>query len=305
MPMRIGTRGSPLALAQAREVRARLAAAHGRDPEGIELAVIRTSGDMVQDRPLTDIGGKGLFTKEIDQALIDGAIDLAVHSAKDLPTVLPVELAIVGYLPREDARDAFISRKAASLGELTPGAVVGTASLRRQAMVRRLRPDLRVTLLRGNVETRLRKLDDGAVDATLLAMAGLNRLGRADAATSVLGVEEFPPAVGQGAIAIAARLADGATRDLLAAIIDADTGSALAAERAFLAVLDGSCRTPIAGHAVVSGGDLRFHGLILRPDGREAFETRRRGDRSEAAALGADAGAELKGRAPADFFLHE
>src|SRR2546422_5845430 len=182
--LRIGTRGSPLALAQAREVRARLAAVHGLDAAAIELRAIRTSGDIVQDRPLTDIGGKGLFTKEIDQALIDGAIDLAVHSAKDLPTVLPLGLAIAGYLPREDARDAFISRKARTLGDLAHGAVVGTASLRRQAMVRRLRPDLAVTLFRGNVETRLRKLDEGVVDATLLAMAGLNRLGRADAATS-------------------------------------------------------------------------------------------------------------------------
>ena len=303
--LRIGTRGSPLALAQAREVRARLAAAHGLDAGRIELRAIRTSGDMVQDRPLTDIGGKGLFTKEIDQALIDGAIDLAVHSAKDLPTVLPLGLAIAGYLPREDARDAFISRKAPTLGELAHGAVVGTASLRRQAMVRRLRPDLAVTLFRGNVETRLRKLDEGVVDATLLAMAGLNRLGRADAATSVLSVEEFPPAVGQGAIAIAARADDADTRDLLAAIVDADTASALAAERAFLAVLDGSCRTPIAGHAIVEGHNLRFFGLILRPDGSQVFEARRGGDRAEAAALGADAGMELKGRAPADFFVHE
>src|SRR5215813_4097331 len=238
--LRIGTRGSPLALAQAREVRARLAAAFKLEVEAIELSVIRTSGDMVQDRPLTDIGGKGLFTKEIDQALIDGAIDLAVHSAKDLPTVLPTELTIAGYLPREDVRDAFISRTAPSLAALRKGAVVGTASLRRQAMVKRVRPDLQVTLFRGNVETRLRKLDDGVVDATLLAMAGLNRLGRADAATSVLGIDEFPPAVGQGAIAICARADNERIRELLQAIAHPDTGSALAAERAFLAVLDGS-----------------------------------------------------------------
>src|SRR5262245_47565248 len=170
--LRIGTRGSPLALAQAREVRARIAAIQELDIEAIEIVVIRTSGDQVQDRPLTDIGGKGLFTKEIDAALIDGAIDLAVHSAKDLPTVLPLELVIAGYLPREDARDAFISRQAMTLAELAPGAVVGTASLRRQAMVKRLRPDLAVTLLRGNVETRLRRLEEGAVDATLLAIPG-------------------------------------------------------------------------------------------------------------------------------------
>jgi hydroxymethylbilane synthase len=302
--LRIGTRGSPLALVQAREVRARLAAAHALDVGSIELSMIRTSGDMVQDRPLADIGGKGLFTKEIDQALIAGAIDLAVHSAKDLPTVLPLELTIAGYLPREDARDAFISRKAQTLDELGRGAVVGTASLRRQAMVKRLRGDLEVALFRGNVETRLRKLDEGAVDATLLAMAGLNRLGLGHAATSVLSVEDFPPAVGQGAIAIVARLDDERVRALLATIVDADTGHALAAERAFLAVLDGSCRTPIAGHAVATQGRVRFHGLILRPNGSQSFETRRSGACAEAAALGADAGAELKQRAPADFFLH-
>jgi len=301
--LRIGTRGSPLALAQAREVRARLAAAFKFELESMELNVIRTSGDMVQDRPLTDIGGKGLFTKEIDQALIDGAIDLAVHSAKDLPTVLPRELTIAGYLPREDVRDAFISRTAPSLAALRAGAVVGTASLRRQAMVRRLRPDLNVTLFRGNVETRLRKLDDGVVEATLLAMAGLNRLGRSDAATSVLSVEEFPPAVGQGAIAITTRLDDARVRGMVATIVDAGTGHALAAERAFLAVLDGSCRTPIAGHAIAMGDGIAFHGLILRPDGSEALEARRRGAVADAAALGADAGSELKHRAPPDFFL--
>jgi len=303
-PVTIGTRGSPLALAQAREVRARLAEAHALDPETILLRVIRTSGDMVQDRPLTDIGGKGLFTKEIDQALIDGKIDLAVHSAKDLPTVLPLELAIAGYLPREDVRDAFISRKSHDLAGLPPGAVVGTASLRRQAMVRRLRGDLRVELLRGNVETRLRKLDEGMVDATLLAMAGLNRLGLSQAVTSVLGADVFPPAVGQGAIAICTRAADQRIRELLAVILDAATEHALAAERAFLAVLDGSCRTPIAGHATVNGNSLEFYGLILRPDGSAGLETRRQGDISQAALLGADAGAELKQLAPSDFFTH-
>jgi hydroxymethylbilane synthase len=302
--LRIGTRGSPLALAQAREVRALIAAAQGIAADSIELLVIRTSGDLIQDRPLTEIGGKGLFTKEIDQALIGGAVDLAVHSAKDLPTVLPLGLVIAGYLPREDVRDAFISRKATRLGELAPWAVVGTASLRRQAMVRRLRPDLAVTLFRGNVETRLRKLDEGAVDATLLAMAGLKRLGREDAATSVLSVEEFPPAVGQGAIALVTRADDDRMRDLLSSIVHADTAATLAAERAFLAVLDGSCRTPIAGHAEVTGETLNFHGMILRPDGTEALEVRRSGARDDAAALGADAGTELKRRAPADFFDH-
>ena len=300
--LRIGTRGSPLALAQARMVRAQLAAAHGWDEDAVEIAVIRTSGDRIQDRPLSEAGGKGLFTKEIEDALLAGSIELAVHSAKDMPTVLPEGLTLAAYLRREDARDVFISRRAASLSALPQGAVVGTASLRRQAMVKRLRPDVSVVTLRGNVETRLKKLEAGEVDATLLALAGLKRLGLADAATAILDVDEFLPAVGQGAIAIEIRDNDARTRDLLTSIDHADTSVALEAERAFLAVLDGSCRTPIAGHAVVEGGRLSFRGMILRPDGSEALETRRAGDRREAAALGADAGAELRGRAPPGFF---
>jgi hydroxymethylbilane synthase len=300
--LRIGTRGSPLALAQARMVRAQLAAAHGWDEAAIEIAVIRTSGDRIQDRPLSEAGGKGLFTKEIEEALLAGEVDLAVHSAKDMPTVLPDGLTLAAYLPREDARDVFISRRAASLSELPQGAVVGTASLRRQAMVKRLRPDVSVVPLRGNVETRLKRLEAGEVDATLLALAGLKRLGLAHAATAILAADEFLPAVGQGAIAIETRDNDAPTRELLAKIDHADTSVALEAERAFLAVLDGSCRTPIAGHAVVEGARLRFCGMILRPDGSQALETRRAGGRREAAALGADAGAELKGRAPPGFF---
>ena len=272
--------------------------------QGAEAAieVIRTSGDRIQDRPLSEAGGKGLFTKEIEEALLAGAIDLAVHSAKDMPTVLPEGLMLVACLPREDVRDAFIGRKAATLRDLPHGAVVGTASLRRQAMVKRLRPDLSVVPLRGNVETRLRKLDAGEVDATLLALAGLKRLGLAEKATALLDAQDFLPAVGQGAITIEARVDDARTRDLLAAIDHADTSVALACERAFLAVLDGSCRTPIAGHAVLDGDALSFRGMILRPDGSEFFETSRAGSRSDAAALGADAGVELKHRAPADFF---
>ncbi len=300
--LRIGTRGSPLALWQAHEVRARLAAAHGVAPEAIAITVIKTSGDIIQDRPLSEVGGKGLFTKEIEQALDDNAIDLAVHSSKDMPTVLPDGLVLTACLPREDVRDAFISRKAATLADLAPGAVVGTASLRRQAMVKRLRPDLEVVPFRGNVETRLRKLDDGVVDATLLAIAGLNRLGRAGAATSVLDVDSFLPAVGQGAIGIEARAADRRTRDLVAAIGDADTLTAITAERAFLAVLDGSCRTPIAGHARIADGRVTFRGLILRPDGSEALEAGRSGPAVDATFLGTDAGRELKGRAAPDFF---
>jgi hydroxymethylbilane synthase len=302
--LRIGTRGSPLALAQAREVRDRLAAVHGLDATAIEVRAIRTSGDRIQNRTLAEAGGKGLFTKEIEEALREGAIDLAVHSAKDLSTILPDGLALAAFLPREDARDAFVSRTAGTLGELAPRSVVGTASVRRQALVRRLRPDLAVVPLRGNVDTRLRKLDEGIVDATLLALAGLKRLGRADAATAVMSLEDFPPAIGQGAIAIEARSDDTRLLALLAAIGHEDTAIALAVERAFLAVLDGSCRTPIAGHAIVSDGAVAFRGMILRPDGSEIHETRRRGSRAEAAGLGADAGRELKARVPADFFAH-
>jgi hydroxymethylbilane synthase len=301
--LRIGTRGSPLALWQAHEVQAQLAAAHGVAPETIAITVIKTSGDIIQDRPLSEVGGKGLFTKEIEQALSDGRIDLAVHSSKDMPTALPDGLMLAACLPREDVRDAFISRKAATLAALPRGAVVGTASLRRQAMVKRLRPDLQVVSFRGNVETRLKKLADGVVDATLLALAGLKRLGRVDAATSILDVDAFLPAVGQGAIGIETRADDRRTRDLVARIGDADTLSALTTERAFLAVLDGSCRTPIAGHARVDGGTVTFRGLILRPDGSEALETSRSGVVADAATLGADAGRELKGRAAPDFFV--
>jgi hydroxymethylbilane synthase len=298
----IGTRGSPLALAQANQVRDRLAAAHALDADAITLEVIRTTGDRIHDRPLTEAGGKGLFTKEIEEALIAGAIDLAVHSAKDMPTILPPGLRIAGVLEREDARDVFISRKAKTLGELPRGARVGTASLRRQALVKQLRPDLIVVPMRGNVETRLRKLDAGEVDATVLALAGLKRLGLTDAATAVLPVEEFLPAVGQGIIAIEARGDDERMLDLVLAISHAATAAALTAERAFLAVLEGSCRTPIAGYAAVAGGQLAFRGLIAKPDGSEVIETQRHGAVTAAVRLGAEAGRELKQRAGADFF---
>jgi hydroxymethylbilane synthase len=300
--LRIGSRGSPLALAQAEQVRARLSAALGCEIEALAISVIRTTGDTIQDRSLADAGGKGLFTKEIEEALAAGTIDLAVHSAKDVPTLLPPGLAIAACLPREDPRDVFISRRATTLRELPAGARVGTASMRRQALVRRLRPDLEVVTFRGNVETRLAKLDAGAVDATLLALAGLKRLGLADAATTVLAVEEFLPAVGQGIIALETREDDTRTREMLAAIDDDAAKTALVCERAFLAALDGSCRSPIAGHATVAGGQLRFRGMVLRPDGSDAMETRRAGGAADAAALGADAGEELRGRAGPDFF---
>jgi hydroxymethylbilane synthase len=300
--IRIGTRGSPLALAQANMVRGLLTGGGGLAPEAVEIRVIRTSGDVIQDRPLADVGGKGLFTKEIEQALLDREIDIAVHSAKDMVTVLPQALVLTACLPREDARDVFVSAKAGSLDRLPHGATVGTASLRRQAQVRRLRSDLKVVPMRGNVETRLKKLEAGEADATLLALAGLKRLGLAHAATAVLDVDQFLPAVAQGAIGLETREDDAATRGLLAKLNDNMTLTAITAERAFLAVLDGSCKTPIAGHARISGGALSFRGLIVKPDGSEAFETERSGPPRDAAKIGADAGHELRRRAGADFF---
>ena len=296
--LRIGTRGSPLALAQTHMVRAALMRAHGGREADFPIEIIRTTGDQIQDRPLSESGGKGLFTKELDSALIASAIDLAVHSSKDLPTHLPSEIVIAGYLPREDARDAWISRGGLALDALPAGAVVGTASLRRAAQVKRRRPDLETTLLRGNVETRLKKVENGEIDATLLAVAGLKRLGLADRATSLLPLEEFPPACGQGAIGLTRRAGDDATRDLLAPLFDEATGFALAAERAFLAALDGSCRTPIAGHAQVHGAELSFVGEVLRADGAEAYVVRRRGLAIDAALIGADAGKEILLRLP-------
>ncbi|MGE3147687.1 MAG: hydroxymethylbilane synthase [Pseudorhodoplanes sp.] len=300
--LRIGTRGSPLALEQARQVRDRIAALHGIDPAAIAIEVIRTSGDAIQDRVLSEAGGKGLFTKEIEEALFDGRIDMAVHSAKDMPTVLPTGLVIGACLAREDARDCFISRVATGFADLPQGATLGTASLRRQALARRLRPDLQIVPLRGNVDTRLRKIDQGVADATLLALAGLKRLGKTDAARSVLGLDEFMPAVGQGVIAVEIRAADEKVAALVAAIDHADTMATFTAERAFLTVLDGSCRTPIAGHATLSGDRLQLKGLVIRPDGSELVMATRAGDRKDAEWLGADAGRELKGRAGPDFF---
>ncbi len=300
--LRIGSRGSPLALVQARELQSRLAAACGLPAARIEIKTFRTSGDMIQGS-LAEAGGKGLFTKEIEEALLAGVIDLAVHSSKDMPTALPTGLVLAAFLQREDARDAFVGRKAKRLQDLPYGAVVGTASPRRQALVKRLRPDLAIVPLRGNVETRLRKIEAGDADATVLALAGLKRLGLAAAASTIFDIEEFLPAVGQGAIGIQTRADDSRTRALVAAIDDPDTATALAAERAFLAVLYGTCRTPIAGYAQVSCGTLRFRGLIAKIDGSETLEVSREGRRADAAALGADAGHELKGRAGPGFFV--
>ena len=297
--IRIGTRGSPLALAQAHETQRRLAAAHGQSPEFYELVIIKTSGDMIQDRALSEAGGKGLFTKEIDAAMLRGEIDIAVHSSKDLPTVTPDGICLAGYLPREDVRDALISAKADTFAGLPQGGTLGTASLRRQAQAKKLRPDLQVGLLRGNVETRLGKAERGEIDATLLAYAGLKRLGLAHRATALLDIAQFLPAVGQGAIGFTARPDDKAALDALAPILDAATAHALACERAFLTVLDGSCKTPIAGHAQVEGGALRFRGEVYRADGSEAFEVRAAGDVADAARLGAEAGRDLLARLPA------
>jgi hydroxymethylbilane synthase len=296
--LRIGTRGSPLALAQAHETRRWLARAHGVAEDRFAIVVIRTSGDMIQDRALSEAGGKGLFTKEIDAAMLAREIDLSVHSAKDLPTILPDGVRVAGYLPREDARDALISSRADSIARLPHGGALGTASLRRQAQVKRLRPDLRVELLRGNVETRLGKAERGEIDATLLAYAGLKRLGLAHRATALLDFDAFLPAVGQGAIGLTARDDDAAANDALAPILDAATGHALAAERAFLAVLDGSCRTPIAGHARITEGAVDFRGMVLRADGSETYEFRARGEVRQAGRIGEAAGRDLLGRLP-------
>jgi hydroxymethylbilane synthase len=300
--LRIGTRGSPLALVQARMARSRLAAAEGISEEKIELVVIRTTGDLIQDRSLVEEGGKGLFTKEIEDALLEGRIDLAVHSAKDMPTILPKGLVLAACLEREDPRDVFISRKAGSLGELPRGASLGTTSPRRQANAMRARPDLRVEPLRGNVETRLRKLEAGEVDATLLALAGLKRLGLTERATHIMSADEFLPAVGQGAIGIETRENDKRLSDAVARIDHIDTTTAIICERAFLAALGGSCKTPIAGHATVAGDAVQFRGLIARPDGAAAHDIAGTGSRKDAATIGAEAGRELKHRAGPGFF---
>ncbi len=300
--IKIGTRGSLLALAQAHETRWRLMEAHGLAEDDFEIVVIKTTGDMIQDRPLSEAGGKGLFTKEIEDALLDGSIDLAVHSSKDMPTVLPDGLELSTYLPREDVRDAFISRKYKTLAEMPQGAVVGTSSLRRQAMVKKVRPDLQVVMYRGNVQTRLEKLDRGVADATLLACAGLHRLGQSEIITSAIETEDFLPAVGQGAIGIETRIGDARILGLLSAIHDANTERALACERAFLGALDGSCRTPIAGLARISGDALRFEGLVLLPDGSEYYDIAEDGSVDEAEAVGLRAAEKLRDRAGTAFF---
>jgi hydroxymethylbilane synthase len=296
-PLLIGTRGSPLALWQARHVWARLLQANGLGEGDVGLSAIVTSGDRIKDKPLREFGGKGLFTKEIDEALLRGDVDLAVHSMKDLETDLSAGLCIAAVLPRADVRDVFISTKAPSLDKLPAGAVVGTSSLRRQAQVKRRRPDLRVIDIRGNVETRLTKLAGGQADATLLALAGLERLGLASRATSILSTEEMLPAVAQGAIGVTCRSDDANTRALLAPLNDATSAATVACERAFLGRLDGSCKTPIAGLAEIADGILRFRGLILTPDGGEWYDVEVTGTADNYRNIGADAGEELRARA--------
>ena len=298
----IGTRGSPLALWQANHARALLMGTHDLAKGAVDLKPMTTSGDRIQDEALRDYGGKGLFTKEIDTALLEGEVTLAVHSMKDLPAALPDGLCVAAVLPRADVRDAFLSPKAPSLAALPPGAVVGTSSLRRGAQVRRARPDLRIIDFRGNVETRLRKLDEDAADATLLAKAGLDRLGLTDKARSVLSTDEMLPAVAQGAIGIVVRDSDAQAQSLLAPLNDPVTAIAVACERAFLARLDGSCRTPIAGLAeIADDGALRFRGLILSPGGAEWHDVDVTGAAEQADELGRDAAEELLARAGPNF----
>lgn len=304
-PLKIGTRGSPLALAQAYETRDRLKAAFPEMAEegAIEIVVIKTTGDKVLDKALAEVGGKGLFTKEIDEAMLAGDIDIAVHSMKDVPTWLPETIILPCMLEREDVRDVFISKKANSIAELPAGSVIGSASLRRQAQILNLRPDLKVETFRGNVQTRLKKLGDGVVDATLLALAGLRRLDMADVATSIIEPEDLLPAVAQGAIGITCRENDERSLKALAALNHEETVIRVTAERALLRELDGSCRTPIAALATFAdNGDLVLHAQVGKPDGSRLLDAWRSGPPHNAEKMGTEAGQELKARAGAGFF---
>ena len=301
-PLRIGTRGSPLALWQAHEVRRSLMVAFDLPEDAFAIVVIKVMGDQIQDRALKDIGGKGLFTREIEDALLDGSIDIAVHSMKDMPTLQPDGLLLDCYLPREDVRDAFVSPGIARLTDLPQGAVVGSSSLRRRAQLAVRRPDLKLVEFRGNVQTRMRKLEEGVALATFLAMAGLNRLGMAHMARGPIDVDEMLPAVAQGAIGIERRVSDARVEALLAAIHHGPTGQRLAAERAFLLRLDGSCETPIAGLAVIEGDQIWLRGEILRPDGTKVITGDLRGAVADGVALGTTLGADLLGRAGPGFF---
>ncbi|ETA51097.1 hydroxymethylbilane synthase [Ponticoccus alexandrii] len=305
-PLRIGTRGSPLALAQAYETRARLATAHGLTEDAFEIVVIKTTGDnraMIEaDRPLKEIGNKGLFTREIEEQLAAGDIDIAVHSMKDMPTEQPPGLVLDCYLPREDVRDAFISPAGGGIAGLPEGAVVGTSSLRRRAQLLHRRPDLTVVEFRGNLQTRLKKLEDGVAQATFLACAGLKRMGLTEVPATPIAPEDMLPAIAQGAIGIERRANDTRVAGMLAEIHDTPTAQRLAAERAFLAALDGSCETPIAGLAELDGDSLHLRGQVLRPDGSVAHAGARSGPIAEGAAMGRALAAELLERAGPGFF---
>jgi len=302
--IRIGTRGSPLAILQAKEVRQGLLAHNDLAPDAVEIVVISVTGDQIQDKALREFGGKGLFTKEIEAALLAGDITMAVHSMKDVPTLSQPGLEIAGLLPREDPRDAFISLKHARFDDLPHGATLGTSSLRRQAQVKYLRPDLDVVNFRGNVQTRMRKLDEGVAEATFLAVSGLNRLNTPEAISEAMEPERMLPAVAQGAIGIEVRVDDAEAHKLVAPLNDMATEIPVAAERAFLARLDGSCRTPIAGHAASTGTGLAFRGEILLPDGTERFQvTAETGEatRDAAAAMGTEAAERILRDAGTDF----
>jgi hydroxymethylbilane synthase len=300
--MNIGTRGSLLALAQANETRARLAVAFDLPFEAFTIVVIKTTGDKIIDRPLKDIGGKGLFTREIEDDMISGKIDIAVHSMKDMPTLQPDGLMLDTYLPREDARDAFISPRFHSLADLPAGTVVGTSSLRRRAQLILRRPDLVVVEFRGNLQTRLKKLDNGIAEATFLAMAGLNRLKMDDVPKTAIEVEDMLPAVAQGAIGIERRITDHRAADMLAAIHDIATGQQLAAERSFLKELDGSCETPIAGLTNLDGGSIRLRGEVLRPDGSDVIHADMTGAVADGVQMGKEMAQDLISRAGPGFF---
>lgn len=302
-PLKIGTRGSPLALAQAHETRDRLMAAHGLPEDAFRVVVIKTTGDIITDRPLNEIGGKGLFTREIEEALVAGSIDIAVHSMKDMPTAQPPGLIIDCMLPREDVRDAFISPDAACIAELPQGAVVGSSSLRRRAQLAHRRPDLRLVEFRGNVQTRLRKLGEGVASATFLAMAGLRRLDMLEVARGPIDPADMLPAVAQGAIGIERREADMRAAALLQPIHDAVTGQRVGAERAFLRRLDGSCQTPIAGLAEFEAGRLRLRGEILLPDGSVSVAGSREGPAEDADVMGRNLAEELLRRAGPGFLV--
>ena len=306
-PLKIGTRGSPLALAQAYETRARLAEAFDLPYEAFEIVVIKTTGDdaalIAKDKPLKELGGKGLFTKEIEEQLLDGSIDIAVHSMKDMPTLQPRGLLLETYLPREDVRDAFVCLKYKSLADVPEGAVMGSSSLRRRAQLAVKRPDLMLSEFRGNVQTRLKKLEEGVADATFLAMAGLTRLGMiGQVPATPVEVTDMLPAVAQGAIGIERRGDDNRVADMLAAIHHEETGQRLAAERAFLAALDGSCETPLAGLAELDGNTLRLRGEVLRPDGSEAINDDQSAPLEDGPELGREMAAKLLAQAGKGFF---